>query len=101
MKSIAVFVVNGLMMFLLGACSSDYSPTPQATGEEIYQAACQECHQADEQGFIFNINKKNANANYVGYKVKTGSLTMPAFKKLKAEDLKKLSEFVLEKSKIK
>jgi len=84
-----------LLLILLSACSRDYAPDVSASGEEIYQAACSECHQPDANGMIFKIDGKNANPTYVAHKVKSGSLMMPSFPKMKANDLKKLSTYVL------
>lgn len=82
------------IILILSGCTSDYTPEPEATGEEIYQAACSECHQSDD-GVLFKLHPKNANEAYIAYKVKSGSLTMPAFKNMKAEDLHKLGEYIL------
>ncbi len=77
-------------------CSRDYTPPPQASGEEIFQSACAECHQADKQGALFSLSKKNANRTYIIHKVKSGSISMPAFVKLKTADLDKLGDYVLQ-----
>ncbi len=83
---------------ILSACSRDYAPDPKASGEEIYQAACAECHQPDDKGKIFHLDPKNANPTYVAHKVRSGSLTMPSYPNIKAEDFKKLSAYVLANS---
>lgn len=94
MNRITIITASTLLA-LLNACSRDYTPEPQASGEEIYQAACAECHKADDKGAIFHIDPKNANPTYVIHKVKSGSLMMPSFPNIKAEDFKKLTAFVL------
>jgi len=92
--------VTLLLLVLLPSCSRDYTPDISASGEQIYQAACSECHQPDADGMIFKINGKNSNPTYVAHKVKSGSLMMPSFPKMKADDLKKLSAYVLAHSNI-
>lgn len=94
-----LFVVTGL----LSACSNDYTPEKTATAEQIYQEACASCHSGEsaDSSKYWTMNKKNANKAYVTYKVKGGSLTMPKFNNISAEDLEKISEFVLKHSIIK
>jgi mono/diheme cytochrome c family protein len=88
---------------LLSACSNDYTPEKTATAEQIYKGACASCHSGEsaDSSKYWTINKKNANKAYVTYKVKSGSLTMPKFNNINAEDLEKISEFVLKHSIIK
>ncbi len=100
MTNTLALTATALLFLFLGGCSRDYTPDSKASGEEIYQAACAECHEADESGMIFKISSKNANSTYIAHKVKSGSLTMPSFPNMKTEDFKKLSAFVLEHSKI-
>lgn len=92
-------LLTAASLSLLSACSRDYAPDSKATAEEIYQAACSECHQADEQGVIFHMDAKNANATYIAHKVRSGSIRMPKFPKMKIQDINKLSVFVLAHSK--
>ena len=97
-KIIASTSILSLTLLVLGACSRDYSPDPKASGEEIYLAACAECHKADDKGTIFHIDPKNANPTYVIHKVKSGSILMPSFPNIKAGDFKNLTAFVLANS---
>lgn len=92
-------LLTAALLALLNACSRDYTPDPKATGEEIYQAACAECHQADEQGAMFTIDPKNANPTYIAHKIRSGSVMMPKFPNISASDINKLSAFVLAHSK--
>ncbi len=96
MNTLNKFTLSAVLFVLTSGCSRDYAPDANANGEQIYQAACSECHQPDANGMIFKINSKNANPTYVAHKVKSGSLMMPSFPKMKAHDLKKLSVYVLE-----
>lgn len=92
------FYLIAASALLLSACSRDYAPPPEASGEQMYLAACAECHKADENGAIFHLAEQNANATYVAHKVRSGSIMMPAFPNIKAEDFKKLSAYVLANS---
>ncbi len=84
-----------LTPLLLTGCSHDYAPAADATGEQIFQEACRECHQPDAEGIIYSLKPENANQNYIANKVKNGSFMMPSFPELKADDIKKLSDYVL------
>ena len=87
-----------LIGIALSGCSRDYAPDAKSSGEEIYQAACVECHAADEKGIAFTIDNKNKNATYIAHKGKSGSIRMPSFPNIKATDMKKLTTYVLEHS---
>ena len=74
---------------------------PSATGEQIFKAACAECHTAtdkDTPGMIFRLHSKNVNPTYVAYKVHTGSIVMPKFPNIKGNKMRALSEYVLDHS---
>jgi len=85
-------------ILLAGACSREYVPEAGASGEQIYQAACRECHAPAANGSIFILSSEHANAGYIAAQVKNGSLLMPAFPKLSSDDLLKISTFALEHS---
>ena len=87
-----------LFVLLLTACSREYTPEKQATGEQIYQAACHECHKPANNGSIFILKAENANKAYITVKVKLGSLLMPSFPNMKSDDLNKIGDFALEHS---
>ena len=85
-------------MLLVGACSRDYAPEANASGEQIYRAACMECHAPAANGSIFILSGDHANAGYIAAQIKNGSLLMPAFPKLSSDDLLKISSFAMEHS---
>jgi cytochrome c551 len=85
-------------LILLAGCSREYAPDSQATGEQIFQVACLECHKPAANGSIYTLKAKNANAAYIGDKVHGGSLLMPSFPNIKADDLAKISAYALEHS---
>jgi len=92
----AFFIFTAVL--LLAGCSREYAPDSQATGEQIFQAACLECHKPAANGSIYTLKAKNANAGYIADKVHGGSLLMPSFPKMKADDLTKISTYALEHS---
>lgn len=92
----ALFILTALI--LLAGCSREYAPDSHATGEQIFQAACVECHKPAANGSIYTLKAKNANAAYIADKIHGGSLLMPSFPNMKAEDLAKISAYAFEHS---
>ena len=45
-KSILLMTIT--LTGLISGCSRDYTPTAEATGEDIFKGACMECHDAIE-----------------------------------------------------
>ncbi len=84
----------------LSACSKDYSPAPQASGEQIFAAACAECHKPANNGSLYQLKPEHANLAYISEKIGKGSWLMPAFNRLSADDLLKISTYALEHSEI-
>jgi len=95
-KPLSIIVV----VIFLDGCSREYAPDSSASGEQIYQAACLECHKPAANGSIYTLKAKNANAAYIAEKVHGGSLLMPSFPNLKSDDLTKISIYALEHSAI-
>lgn len=95
-RLIALFFIAGA----LAACSktSEYSPDTGATGEEIFAAACAECHKAEE-GHIFELEGDEASPSAIANKINKGGLMMTAFPEIKGESLDKLTQFVLANNK--
>ncbi|MDD1621760.1 MAG: cytochrome c [Methylococcaceae bacterium] len=85
-------------MGLLAGCSREYAPDSQATGEQIFQSACLECHKPATNGSIYTLKARNANVAFIADKVHGGSLLMPSFPNMKADDLTKVSTYALEHS---
>lgn len=82
-------------LIALSGCAREYAPDSQATGEQIYQAACMECHKPTANGSVYTLKAKYANAGYIEEKVRGGSLLMPSFPNIKTDDLTKISTYVL------
>lgn len=97
-------MMQGLLLLAalltLAACSRDYSPEPQATGEQIFQATCAECHKPANNGSLFSLNAEKDNLAYLNQKIGQGSWLMPAFKQFNSDDLTKISTYVMEHSDI-
>jgi len=90
-----------LMPLALTACShqNDYSPAPDATGEQIFTQVCSDCHQSDVDGIIYILKKEQANTDYIRQQIQQGSFMMPKFPNMSDEAIKKVSQFVLAHSK--
>jgi mono/diheme cytochrome c family protein len=79
---------------------NNYVPAAGASGEDIFKAACLECHKI-ENGKIFELAADKANAAAIAKKVTEGGLMMSSFPGIKAEELAGLSQYVVENSKVK
>ncbi len=92
-------IFSGAVILIVSACSREYTPPANATGEQIYQQACLECHSADSKtGAYFEIDEKLMTHDYVALRVNRGSLMMPKFPNIKGKQMRVLSKFVLEHS---
>jgi cytochrome c551 len=92
------------MVLLLPGCSKTYTPAPNATGQQIFQQACAECHKAEHKetpGMIFILAPEQANVAFIGETLHRRSLLMPEFPNIKDAQLQILSEYVLNHSIIK
>ena len=87
-----------LALLALSACSRQYSPDTRADAAQIYREACLECHKPAANGSIFLLAADQATLAYISAKVRYGSWLMPAFPKLSAADLLKISAYALEYS---
>jgi len=99
MKKALALTVAALAM---AGCSkpNNYTPAAGASGADIFKAACLECHKI-ENGKIFELTADKASAAAIAKKVTEGGTIMPTFPNIKAEELKGLSQYVIENSKVK
>jgi len=99
MKKIAVLMTTGSLI-LLSACSRDYTPVAGTSGEEIFKAACMECHEAIEgkQDIYYELKPADQTLTFFTDKVSSGSLLMPKFPNIKGEELKAVGQYALEHS---
>lgn len=93
--------VSVLALAVVG-CSktNNYAPAAGASGADIFKAACLECHKI-ENGRIFELAADKANAATIAKKISEGGVMMSAFPNLKGEELKAVSQYVVENSKVK
>ena len=91
-----------MMALAMAGCSktNDYTPAAGASGQDIFKAACLQCHKI-ENGKIFELSGDKANAAAIAKKVTEGGMIMPSFPNIKAEGLTGLSQYVIENSKVK
>ena len=99
MKITSLFIITTALLSLNG-CSKDYSPSEKDTGASMYQTACANCHKKDEKGFIFTFSKENANIAYIQQKIANGSMKMPKFPNINAQQAEELGRYLLENSAI-
>lgn len=81
-----------IVLIMATGCTrtNDYSPATGATGEQIFQAACAECH-ADG----FELASEMASVEAIAKKIGAGSMGMPKFPNIQGESLTSVSEYVL------
>ncbi|MCK5872499.1 MAG: cytochrome c [Methylococcales bacterium] len=99
MKTASLFVITTVLLSL-NACSKDYSPSEKDTGASMYQTACSNCHKKDEKGLIFTFNKENANIAYITKRIAEGSMKMPKFPNINAQQAEELGVYLLKNSAI-
>ncbi len=99
MRPIVVALFSGLT---LAGCAGKETFAPQAgaSGEEIFQAACAECHEPKEHGKYFELAKDRATPSAIAEKINKGGFFMPSFPNISDEGLKTLSKYVLSISKV-
>ncbi len=95
----ALFLMAAATVTLSG-CSRDYTPTAGATGEDIFKAACMECHEDVEgkDNIFYELASDKRNADYFAKKVSSGSLLMPKFPNITGDHLTAVSQYALEHS---
>ena len=93
-------LLSGIAL-MLGGCSgsNDFMPTPEMSGEEIFNAACKECH-SPKSGYVMLLSQDMNSTALITNQVLSGSMTMPSFPNLQGEPAQKLAEYVLANSKV-
>lgn len=91
-----------MVALAMAGCSktNNYAPAAGASGEDIFKAACAECHKK-EGGKIFELSGDKAGAAAIAKKVTEGGVMMPSFPNIKTEELTGLARYVIENSKVK
>ena len=97
----APFIIAMATLTMVG-CSkpNNYTPAAGASGADIFKAACIECHKI-ENGKIFELAADKASAAAIAKRVTEGGTVMPSFPNIKGEELKAVSQYVIENSKVK
>lgn len=90
-------------LFILAGCggSKDYSPSADASGEQIFSTACTECHKPLSANVAMILSEKVANKDAIIKKFQGGSMRMPAFKNIQGESADRLAEYILANSEVK
>ncbi len=72
----------------LAGCSktNTYAAAAGASGEDVFKAACAECHKKNDNGKIFELASDKANATFVSKKVTEGGVIMPSFPNSRARN---------------
>ncbi len=85
---------------LLSGCSRDYTPSADATGEDIFKGACMECHEVieDKEGIFYEIASDERTVDFFANKISSGSLIMPKFPNITGDKLKAVSQYAFEHS---
>jgi len=93
------YIFAALIIGLATGCSktSDYSPAAGASGEDIFKAACMECHK-DAAPSIFELKADEATVASIKQRIAEGNMGMPKFPNIQGESLDKLAEYVLANS---
>ena len=99
MKPMVVVLFSGLV---LAGCAGkkEFAPEANASGAEIFQAACAECHEPKEHGKYFELSREKATAGAIADKIAKGGFFMPSFPNITGKSLEAVSEFVLSNSKV-
>lgn len=97
MKMLASGLLATTLLSISG-CSNDYTPPEGASGEQIFQEVCAECHKADNKdvpGMIFALGPLHANPIYIAQTVHIGAVNMPKFPNIQGKAMRDLSDYVL------
>lgn len=100
MKKVYLTITMAALAMAGCAKTNNYAPAAGASGEDIYKAACAECHKK-EGGKIFELSGDKASAAAIAKKVTEGGMMMPSFPNIKAQELAGLGQYVIENSKVK
>jgi len=86
----------------LAGCAGkeEYIPPEGASGEDIFKAACSECHEPKEHGKVFELDREEATPSAIAEQVRKGGFFMPSFPNISGDDLKHLADYVLSVSEV-
>lgn len=102
MKKINVVVAASTLVILIGCGGGrDYSPPAGASGEQIFTAACSECHKPLSTDKVMILSASVGSKEAITKKFQSGSMRMPAFKNIQGEAADRLADYVLSNSEVK
>jgi len=95
-----LLLLTAATTLLTAGCSRDYTPAAGASGEDIFKAACMECHEAIEgrDNMFYELSSDKKNTDFIAKKISSGSLLMPKFPNITGDSLKAVSQYALEHS---
>lgn len=95
-------ILTAVAALAMAGCSkpNTYTPAAGASGADIFKAACIECHKI-ENGKIFELAADKAAPAAIARKITEGGVVMAPFPNIKGEELKAVSQYVVENSKVK
>ncbi|MDH4284752.1 MAG: cytochrome c [Gallionellaceae bacterium] len=95
-------IIAAMTALAMAGCSkpNTYTPAAGASGADIFKAACLECHKI-ENGKIFELAADKATPAAIAKKITEGGAIMASFPNIKGEELKAVSQYVIENSKVK
>ncbi len=90
-------------LFILVGCGGgrDYSPSADASGEQIFTTACSECHKPLSADKAMILSESVASKEAIVKKFQSGSMRMPAFKNIQGDAADRLADYVLKNSEVK
>jgi cytochrome c551 len=87
---------------LLAGCTSSYTATAGATGDDIYRDACVRCHRplTEDPDHLFELSVDKMNAEYLVRRIHRGGVGMPGFPNIQGAELEALTGYVLARSRV-
>jgi len=102
MKKTKLLITLCIVNALIGCGGSrDYAPSTDATGEQIFSAACSECHKPLQSNVAMILREKVANKEALKQQFQNGSMRMPAFPNIQGDAADRLVDYLLSNSEIK
>lgn len=102
MKKTHLVIAASTALILVGCGGGkDYTPPADASGEQIFTAACSECHKPLSADKAMILSASVANKEAIIKKFQGGSMRMPAFKNIQGDAANRLADYVLANSEVK
>lgn len=92
---------NLLVLSLIVGCTtaqaSDYTPSAELSGTQIFTETCAGCHGSagnGKFGFLLKLTSSTLTSNEVSNKITKGGSLMPAYPNIKEKQLSELTAYV-------